>query len=35
MIKKTYSIGSFAKLTATTGRTLRFHDRNGLLKPSE
>ncbi|RXZ83112.1 MerR family transcriptional regulator [Paenibacillaceae bacterium] len=34
MIKKTYSIGSFAKLTSTTGRTLRFYDRKGLLKPS-
>ncbi|MGG3508493.1 MerR family transcriptional regulator [Paenibacillus lautus] len=28
------TIGSFAKLTSTTGRTLRFYDRKGLLKPS-
>jgi len=35
MIKKThYTIGTFAKLTSTTGRTLRFYDRKGLLKPS-
>ncbi|MFC3745135.1 MerR family transcriptional regulator [Paenibacillus sp. GCM10012306] len=34
-ISKTYhTIGSFAKLTSTTGRTLRFYDRKGLLKPS-
>ncbi|SDS93317.1 DNA-binding transcriptional regulator, MerR family [Paenibacillaceae bacterium GAS479] len=34
-INKTYySIGSFAKLTSTTERTLRFYDRKGLLKPS-
>jgi DNA-binding transcriptional MerR regulator len=35
MINKThYTIGSFATLTSTTGRTLRFYDRKGLLKPS-
>jgi len=32
--KKHYTIGTFAKLTSTTGRTLRFYDRKGLLKPS-
>ncbi|OXM14254.1 MerR family transcriptional regulator [Paenibacillus herberti] len=32
--KTRYSIGSFAKLTSTTERTLRFYDRKGLLKPS-
>lgn len=30
-----YSIGSFAKLTGVTERTLRYYDRQGLLKPSE
>ncbi|MFF2479888.1 MerR family transcriptional regulator [Paenibacillus sp. NPDC058071] len=27
-------MGSFADMTSTTGRTLRFYDRKGLLKPS-
>jgi len=30
-----YSIGAFAKLTGVTERTLRYYDRQGLLKPSE
>lgn len=29
-----YTIGEFARMTATTERTLRFYDRKGLLKPS-
>ncbi|UVI33164.1 MerR family transcriptional regulator [Paenibacillus spongiae] len=31
---KLYSIGAFAKLTGVTERTLRYYDRQGLLKPS-
>ncbi|RXZ83110.1 MerR family transcriptional regulator [Paenibacillaceae bacterium] len=32
--KRYYTVGSFAKLTSTTKRTLRFYDHKGLLKPS-
>ncbi|WP_028559628.1 MerR family transcriptional regulator [Paenibacillus pinihumi] len=32
--KSYYTVGSLAKLTSTTERTLRFYDRKGLLKPS-
>jgi len=32
--KTYYTVGSFAKLTSTTIRTLHFYDRKGLLKPS-
>jgi len=32
--KKSYTIGTFAKMTSTTERTLRFYDHKGLLKPS-
>jgi len=32
--KTTYTIGSFAKMTSTTERTLRFYDHKGLLRPS-
>ena len=31
---KIYKIGEFAKLTGVTERTLRYYDRQGLLKPS-
>jgi len=34
MSKTYYSIGSLAKLTSTTVRTLQFYDQKGLLKPS-
>ncbi|MEK8126659.1 MerR family transcriptional regulator [Paenibacillus filicis] len=34
MSKTYYTIGSFAKRTSTTERTLRYYDRKGLLKPS-
>ncbi len=32
--ERQFTIGEFAKLTGVTGRTLRFYDRKGLLKPS-
>lgn len=32
--EKKYTIGTFAKLTGVTERTLRFYDRKGLLKPT-
>src|SRR5699024_9358666 len=35
MEKKTFTVGSFAKLTGITERALRYYDRKGLLTPSD